>query len=106
MRQLLVDMKKAHPGQDEALKTCWSTMLKFCGNVATNPQVRWPLAGSSSLQRRRPAGCGGVGGGWVGVCVNGRACVCVCEWACECVCVGGWVGGGGGGGVVGGLGCV
>ena len=28
MRALLVDMKKAHPGQDEAVKTCWQTLLK------------------------------------------------------------------------------
>ena len=27
-RALLVDMKKAHPGQDEAVKTCWQTLLK------------------------------------------------------------------------------
>lgn len=29
MRALLVDMKKAHPGQDDALKTCWQTLLKM-----------------------------------------------------------------------------
>ena len=28
MRALLVDKKKAHPGQDEAVKTCWQTLLK------------------------------------------------------------------------------
>ena len=27
-------MKKTNPGQDEKLKTCWSTMLKYIGNVA------------------------------------------------------------------------
>lgn len=34
LRQLLVAMKKAHPSQDEQLKTCWNTLLKYCGNVA------------------------------------------------------------------------
>ena len=37
MRTLLVDMKKAHPGQDDALKTCWQTLLKMCGNIYANP---------------------------------------------------------------------
>jgi len=27
-------MKKTNPDQDEKLKTCWSTMLKYIGNVA------------------------------------------------------------------------
>lgn len=27
-------MKKNNPGQDEQLKTCWSTMLKYISNVA------------------------------------------------------------------------
>ena len=31
---LQVDMKKNNPGQDEQLKTCWSTMLKYLGNIA------------------------------------------------------------------------
>ena len=37
MRGLLVEMKKAHPGQDEAVKTCWQTLLKICGNVYNSP---------------------------------------------------------------------
>lgn len=37
LRQLLVAMKKAHPSQDEQLKTCWNTLLKYCGNVAQSP---------------------------------------------------------------------
>jgi hypothetical protein len=37
MRVLLVDMKKAHPGQDDALKTCWQTLLKMCGNIHAHP---------------------------------------------------------------------
>ncbi len=31
---LQVDMKKNNPGQDEQLKMCWSTMLKYIGNIA------------------------------------------------------------------------
>ena len=31
---LQVDMKKVNPGQDEQLKTCWATMLKYIGNIA------------------------------------------------------------------------
>ena len=27
-------MKKNNSGQDEQLKTCWSTMLKYIGNIA------------------------------------------------------------------------
>lgn len=38
MRALLVEMKRAHPGQDEALRTCWQTLFKFCANVANAPQ--------------------------------------------------------------------
>jgi hypothetical protein len=26
-------MKKAHPGQDERVKACWATLLKYCGNI-------------------------------------------------------------------------
>ena len=37
MRLLLVEMKKAHPGQNEALRTCWNTLLKFISNVGMNP---------------------------------------------------------------------
>lgn len=37
MRDLLVAMKKAHPGQDEGLKTAWTTLLKFVNNVGNNP---------------------------------------------------------------------
>ena len=31
---LQVDMKKVNPGQEEQLKTCWATMLKYIGNIA------------------------------------------------------------------------
>jgi hypothetical protein len=37
MRVLLVEMKKAHSNEDEALKTAWKTLLKFVTNVAMNP---------------------------------------------------------------------
>ena len=37
MRVLLVEMKKAHSNEDEALKTAWTTLLKFVTNVAMNP---------------------------------------------------------------------
>ncbi len=37
MRVLLVEMKKAHSNDDEALKTAWTTLLKFVTNVAMNP---------------------------------------------------------------------
>lgn len=37
MRRQLVEMKKAHPGQEEAVKVCWNTLLKMCGNVYTHP---------------------------------------------------------------------
>lgn len=37
MRGLLVEMKKARPGQDEGLKTCWTTLLKMCGNIHSHP---------------------------------------------------------------------
>ena len=29
-----VDMKKTNAGKEEQLKTCWSTMLKYIGNIA------------------------------------------------------------------------
>lgn len=29
-----VDMKKRHAAEEERLKTCWSTLLKYVGNVA------------------------------------------------------------------------
>ena len=34
-----VDMKKRHAAEDARLKTCWSTLLKYIGNVA---QARAP----------------------------------------------------------------
>ena len=37
LRQLLVALKKAHPRQDEALRICFSTMLKFVTNVGSAP---------------------------------------------------------------------
>jgi len=37
MRQLLVDLKKSHPGQDEGVHTCFTTLLKMVSNVATAP---------------------------------------------------------------------
>lgn len=52
MRGLLVDMKKAHPGQDDALKTCWQTLLKMCGNVYNNPGERPRWAGARRARRR------------------------------------------------------
>lgn len=38
MRQLLVDMKKSHPGQDEGVKTAFQTLLKFVTNVGMRPE--------------------------------------------------------------------
>lgn len=38
MRDLLVAIKKAHNGQDEAVKSCFQTMLKICANVAKGPE--------------------------------------------------------------------
>ena len=29
-----VDMKKTAGSDDAAMKTCWTTLLKYCGNVA------------------------------------------------------------------------
>ena len=37
MRYLLVEMKKAHPGQDEGVRTAFQTLLKFITNVGMNP---------------------------------------------------------------------
>ncbi|GAB4822019.1 hypothetical protein N2152v2_009065 [Parachlorella kessleri] len=37
MRDRLVAVKKGHPGEDERVKTCFQTLMKFCANVATNP---------------------------------------------------------------------
>ena len=37
MRDRLVALKKGHPGEDERVKTCFQTLMKFCANVATNP---------------------------------------------------------------------
>lgn len=37
LRNVLVAMKKAHSGDGERVKACFQTLLKFCGNVATNP---------------------------------------------------------------------
>ena len=62
MRGLLVQMKKAHPGQDEAVKTCWQTLLKICGNVYNNPGG-W----RSWLGRERGGGLGAV---WLAVAVS------------------------------------
>jgi len=37
MRQILVDMKKSHQGQDEAVRGACQTLLKFITNVGLNP---------------------------------------------------------------------
>jgi hypothetical protein len=37
MRLLLVDLKKAHPGQEEGVKTCFATLARFVANVAAAP---------------------------------------------------------------------
>lgn len=58
MRDVLVAMKKAHAGEDERVKTCFTTLLKFCGNVVGNP------GGKGQLQ------------GWVGVEVGGSGPRC------------------------------
>ena len=34
LRAALVAMKKAYPGQDDRLQTCWQTLLRYCGNIA------------------------------------------------------------------------
>ena len=63
MRGLLVQMKKAHPGQDEAVKTCWQTLLKICGNVYNNP------GGWRSWVGREREG-GWVRSGWLWLCLS------------------------------------
>lgn len=60
MRALLVAMKKAHPGQDEALKTCWQTLLKMCGNVYNNPGEK-KAGGVGGVRRSRSPGRGCLG---------------------------------------------
>lgn len=35
LRTQLVGMKKAHAGEEERLKTCWATLMKYCGNIAS-----------------------------------------------------------------------
>ena len=37
LRALLVGMKKAHPGQDEAVALAFTTLAKFCSNVLSAP---------------------------------------------------------------------
>ncbi|KAL4429552.1 hypothetical protein ABPG77_008601 [Micractinium sp. CCAP 211/92] len=63
MRGLLVDMKKAHPGQDDALKTCWQTLLKMCGNVYNSPgedKFRRVRLTNPAIQQRVAAFTGAV----------------------------------------------
>ncbi|EFN54376.1 hypothetical protein CHLNCDRAFT_31757 [Chlorella variabilis] len=63
MRTLLVDMKKAHPGQDDALKTCWQTLLKMCGNIYANPgedKFRRVRLTNPAIQQRVAAFTGAV----------------------------------------------
>lgn len=80
MRGLLVDMKKAHPGQDDALKTCWQTLLKMCGNVYNSPggrgfhggggacsrRLRPPRAAVAAPSRAVPYRCAIMGKHWLG----------------------------------------
>lgn len=37
LRDTLVAMKKAHPGQEDALHTCWRTLGRMVANVGGNP---------------------------------------------------------------------
>ena len=37
MREILVNMKKSHPGQDDAVKIAFQTLLKFVSNVVMKP---------------------------------------------------------------------
>jgi hypothetical protein len=63
MRVLLVEMKKAHPGQDEALRTAWTTLLKFVTNVAMNPtedKFRKIRLSNPAVQQRVVAFAGAV----------------------------------------------
>lgn len=63
MRALLVAMKKAHPGQDDALKTCWQTLLKMCGNVYNKPgedKFRRVRLTNPAIQQRVAAWTGAV----------------------------------------------
>ena len=61
MRALLVAMKKAHPGQDDALKTCWQTLLKMCGNVYNKPGEKGRGGVGWGLRRSRSPGRGCLG---------------------------------------------
>lgn len=38
LRAVLVDIKKGLPGQDERATTCFTTLMKICGNVAKAPK--------------------------------------------------------------------
>lgn len=37
LRPVLVEMKKAYPGEEERAKTAWTTMMKYIGNIVANP---------------------------------------------------------------------
>lgn len=63
--------------QDEGLKVCWNTLLKFCGNVAMHPQVSAPRTHQlGALHCWSAAAVGGMGRGagshgcrlWAGDC--------------------------------------
>lgn len=54
-----VEMKKTNSGREEQLKTCWSTMLKYIGNIAkaSLPALQSAMSHSSTLSRTHKA-CG------------------------------------------------
>ncbi|EIE21636.1 hypothetical protein COCSUDRAFT_30128 [Coccomyxa subellipsoidea C-169] len=37
LRDVLVGMKKAYANEDERVKACWATLLKYCGNIVRDP---------------------------------------------------------------------
>ncbi|KAK9831953.1 hypothetical protein WJX81_002741 [Elliptochloris bilobata] len=62
LRELLVGMKKRYASEDERVKTCWSTLLKYIGNVARDPRqdkFRRIRQGNAAFQAR----VGGLEGG-------------------------------------------
>lgn len=55
MRQLLVKMKQDRPGQDDALKICYSTLLKLVTNLGNSPteeKYRKIRLGNAAIQQR------------------------------------------------------
>ncbi|KAK9791864.1 hypothetical protein WJX73_008748 [Symbiochloris irregularis] len=63
LRKHLVNMKKAHAGEDERIKTCWATLMKYCGNIAQNPaeeKFRRIRLSNAAFQTRVGSVTGGI----------------------------------------------